>query len=201
MARCGCTSVPASGVSILDTETINVSGAGTGGSPFEMDVKRSADAGNLLEEHADGLWLGNSGWTTYTPAWAAAGGSPAIGNGTLAGRYLKIGKLVFLRIELIGGSTTNWSTGVIWTFSLPAGLAAPGSSNIAEQAALNAVASDSSASDVFNGVATLGVSGTTVGVVLDDNGATPNISLLGSATPFTWASGDYLRIVGWFELA
>lgn len=64
-------------------------------------------------------------WATYTPVWdAVSGTNPAIGNGTLAGRYLKLGKLLFLQIDLTAGSTTTFGTSTNWRFSLPSGLTA-----------------------------------------------------------------------------
>lgn len=51
-------------------------------------------------------------WITYTPTWTnSAGGSLALNNGTLTGRYLKQGKLCFIYISLLCGSTTTYGTG------------------------------------------------------------------------------------------
>lgn len=58
-------------------------------------------------------------WTTYTPTWTGASVNPAIGNGTLTGRYMKIGKMVFFSIVMIAGSSTTFGTGA-WSFALPA---------------------------------------------------------------------------------
>lgn len=55
-------------------------------------------------------------WTDYTVTWSATGNS--IGNGQLKGSYCKIGRTVHVRIDLVGGSTTNWGSGV-YSFSLP----------------------------------------------------------------------------------
>lgn len=64
--------------------------------------------------------------TAYTPTWAASG-SPAIGNGTLAGYYLQVGKMVDFKIGLVGGTTTTWGTaGNQWTFTLPVAARYPG---------------------------------------------------------------------------
>src|SRR5688500_12750202 len=57
-------------------------------------------------------------WATYTPTWASSGTQPAIGNGTLAGRYASVGKIVYVKLRLVAGSTTTFGTGD-WTFSLP----------------------------------------------------------------------------------
>lgn len=58
-------------------------------------------------------------WTAYTPTWSAQTVNPALGNGTLAGRYCKIGRQVTVSLLLVAGSTTTFGTG-LWFFSLPA---------------------------------------------------------------------------------
>lgn len=48
---------------------------------------------------------------TYTPTWTGSGGNPAIGNGTLTGSYIRIGKLVKVDIQVIAGATTTFGAG------------------------------------------------------------------------------------------
>jgi hypothetical protein len=50
--------------------------------------------------------------------WGASGTNPAIGNGTLTGSYIKYGRLIFINITLISGTTTTYGTGT-WQFTLP----------------------------------------------------------------------------------
>jgi hypothetical protein len=57
-------------------------------------------------------------WTAYTPTWTSSGTAPAIGNGTLQGSYLRVGKLVYGHIYWKAGSTTTYGTG-LYFFSLP----------------------------------------------------------------------------------
>ena len=57
-------------------------------------------------------------WQSYTPTWTADTTNPAIGNGTLTGRYIVIGKLCTYVLGLVMGSTTNYGSGN-WAFSLP----------------------------------------------------------------------------------
>lgn len=57
-------------------------------------------------------------WTAYVPVWTASATNPTIGNGTMNGRYLQIGKVCFIQIELAPGSTTSGGQGV-HSFSLP----------------------------------------------------------------------------------
>jgi hypothetical protein len=52
----------------------------------------------------------NFAWTDYTPAWTSSGTAPALGNGTIEGRYLHIGDMVMARFLLtIGSTSTNGS--------------------------------------------------------------------------------------------
>ena len=57
-------------------------------------------------------------WTDYTPTWTSSGVAPVLNNGTLAGRYVKVGRKATAQIGLTIGSTTTVGTGN-WTFSLP----------------------------------------------------------------------------------
>jgi hypothetical protein len=59
-------------------------------------------------------------WTSYTPSWTASAGTPAIGNGSLAGAYRQMGKTVDFTINLTAGSTTTFGTaGAHWILGLP----------------------------------------------------------------------------------
>lgn len=62
--------------------------------------------------------LANAPWDTYTPTWTAATTNPALGNGTLVGRYRRIGRTVLCRIHLVAGSTTTFGSGAL-RFGLP----------------------------------------------------------------------------------
>lgn len=57
-------------------------------------------------------------WTSYTPVWSAITTPPTLGNGTLTGSYLKVGKTVFFDIRLTIGSTTTLGSGA-YKFGLP----------------------------------------------------------------------------------
>jgi hypothetical protein len=67
-------------------------------------------AANLLDDYEEGTW---------TPTWAVeSGAAPSIGNGTLTGRYTKIGRVVTVELGLVGGSTTTFGGGN-WRFNYP----------------------------------------------------------------------------------
>ena len=79
--------------------------------------------GSHLEDNFAGLADGsemhyNAAWQTYSPTWTTSGTQPSIGNGTLTGRYIKIGRLVFCKIFFQAGSSTTFGTGG-WLFALP----------------------------------------------------------------------------------
>ncbi|MCZ0207893.1 hypothetical protein OZK63_21000 [Streptomyces sp. UMAF16] len=64
-------------------------------------------------------------WTTYTPTWTASTTNPSLGNGTISGRYMKIGRTVLCSINTITGSSTTYGSGS-YNWSLPAPSASTG---------------------------------------------------------------------------
>jgi len=48
---------------------------------------------------------------SYTPDWTGAGGNPAIGNGTLAGKYQVVDTNVYHQLNMTAGSTTTFGSG------------------------------------------------------------------------------------------
>ncbi|CAM5718412.1 hypothetical protein SALBM135S_02757 [Streptomyces alboniger] len=64
-------------------------------------------------------------WTTWTPTWLADGGAaPTLNNGSLSGRYMKVGRTVDWVLQLTWGSTPPRPAGggasENWMFTLPA---------------------------------------------------------------------------------
>lgn len=57
-------------------------------------------------------------WTAYTPTWTGGTTNPVIGNGTLTGLYMQIGKTVFFRMRMVAGNTTTFGSGE-YRFALP----------------------------------------------------------------------------------
>lgn len=127
-------------------------------------------------------------WASYTPTWAASGTQPVLNNGTMTGRYLQIGKLVFFDISLQPGSTTTFGTGN-YTWSLPVI-----ASSSFGAGACPATILDSGTTN-YLGIA-VRVSATTFSINLDNSA-----SVAGQTTPMTWANGDVLRVSGFYEAA
>lgn len=127
-------------------------------------------------------------WTAYTPTWAATGGTPTIGNGTLTGRYLAAGDLCHFNLALTMGSTTSLSTHTAWTFSLPVTGAATA---VAQVWALDA------GTAYYGGAALIESGSTTISLLAIGTG-----SPYGYNQPFTWtpANADRLVVSGTYEI-
>lgn len=123
----------------------------------------------------------NSGWQSYTPTWTAGTTNPSIGNGTLSGRYIQIGKLVYCQFTMRAGSTTTFGSG-IWRFSYPV---APNTTyaNLYQVGSIYAL--DDGAAD-YNGI-TQYAGATYMGLIISGN-------WVSATAPFTWANGDVLEV-------
>ncbi|MGW8703273.1 hypothetical protein ACWGOK_41280 [Streptomyces eurythermus] len=129
-------------------------------------------------------------WTTYTPTWTAST-NPALGNGTINGRYMKVGRIVFAEILLFPGSTTTYGSGS-WAFGLPVTSASKSTTALATVRMF-----DQSASAQYPGVGQIGSADTAVRFITSAGG-TANV---GSGTPFAWAAGDECRLSMVYEAA
>lgn len=123
----------------------------------------------------------NGEWVNYTPTWAGASGNPSLGNGSIAGRYLRMGQLVTYVGSINMGSTTTYGSG-IWTVTVPIA-AAGGSAGLTVGEAwiydASTGANQRAAAVKFATAATIDF--------WSDGGAVT------SAVPFAWASPDQLR--------
>lgn len=148
-----------------------------------VDNSDVLSATNLNTHLRDNL-LALTTWASYTPTWTSTGTAPAIGNGTLTGRYCKAGNLCHFSIYLLAGSTTTFGTGY-YRWSLPA--------TVANSYALGgAQGYDSSASSVATGI-------TVIAPPLDYVEVSAATGTWAATSPFTWANGDWVRISGTYE--
>lgn len=125
-------------------------------------------------------------WTSFTPTWTTSGTAPAIGNGTLIGRYNRVGDTVNFEILLEAGSTTTFGTSA-WRFALPAGTGT-------QRAVFAALANDTSEGTPF--VMAGWASGLDTTLRVAGAGA-----FTSSTYPFSWQTGDSLQITGSYEAA
>jgi hypothetical protein len=130
-------------------------------------------------------------WTTYTPTWTAPSVNPAIGNGTLQGAYLIVGKTYHFRINVIMGSTTTFGTGR-WDFGLGGSV-----TSVAVAQTVSCYLFDNSAT-VARGVAAWVPGSAAVARPVGHDGTINGIS---STVPWTWATSDQVIITGVIEIA
>lgn len=182
-------STPANGVTI-DGLNIKDNKLNTNDSVVTANVTDSAITPAKLQSGAGTSWV----MQTYTPAWTAATTNPAIGNGTLTGRYMQTGKMVDLEIFLKAGSTTTFGSGN-WFFALPV----------------------TATNNYFTGTAFILDSGTSffgmnILNATDVTIASPSTTkifgasftvgtTLGATVPMTWTTSDQLTINYRFEAA
>lgn len=157
------------------------------------DVRPYADIQALADAIDADVAAQMAAWTSYTPTFGAAGGSPTIGAGTIAGRYKKIGRLVTASVYLLFGTGGNVGTGG-FTISLPVAAA-----NITDMAWLGAARlRDLSAggNGHFVGISEVIAGATTMSLY----GGTSGQQVTGTA-PFTWVATDFLRASVTYEAA
>ena len=145
---------------------------------------------------ANGLITGTGSlgaWTTYTPTLGGTGW--AIGNGTASGFYCQIGKVMFIRVNIVFGNTSTFGAGGI-TCSLPAN--ANGSFPAAASGVVRYV--DSSASAIYAGHG--GIASNTFNFqYFNTNGSGQLSTVTSTSAPFTWADTDIIRLTMAYEIA
>lgn len=70
-----------------------------------------------LEYARDAEW---APWDQYTVSWTAVSVNPAIGNGSIVGKFRRVGTTGYLRGAISVGTTTTFGTGG-WRVSMPTG--------------------------------------------------------------------------------
>ncbi|MET7849477.1 hypothetical protein ABZT48_14785 [Streptomyces avermitilis] len=82
-------------------------------------------APGVLSYYTGTAWIALGAWNSYTPTWTAATTNPAIGDGTLTGKYAVVGKVCHFTTFMVFGSTTTFGNGV-YSFGLPVTGGTPG---------------------------------------------------------------------------
>lgn len=116
---------------------------------------------------------------TYTPTLTGI----TLGNGTVTGSYSLRGSQVTVKVAFTVGSSTTFSPGTSWSFSLPGTAAAISGSNYVG----NWILYDASATTFYCGAVLLQGTATTFNFVV--NGVS---GFMNNATPITPATGDSL---------
>ncbi|MCX4596080.1 hypothetical protein OG819_42465 [Streptomyces sp. NBC_01549] len=129
-------------------------------------------------------------WTSYTPTWTATTTNPVVNNGTLVGRYSKIGRQVTVHINLVPGSTTTYGSGN-YNWALPFAAANNGCSYILQAHLLG--------SDRWMGQMVISPGASTTSAFFNLSTTNTRIDFMTPARPETFANGSQLRITGTYE--
>ena len=185
--------------SALESNTINETTAASGVTIDGLLIKDSKLATNdsVVEANiTDGVVgvakIKSEQWTDYDPNWTALVVDPAIGNGTIQGRYIKRGREVTFTCKIIMGSTTTYGTGEYY-ISMPfASTNHPGV--YAQFGTLWGYDADTTTR--YAGIALL--ENNTSVVTLQYHGQTVSAQ---STAPITWAQNDQIGFTITYEAA
>lgn len=147
-----------------------------------------ATALTIATDAVDETMIAVGAWTAYTPTWTGASSNPAIGNGTIAGAFLELGKLLFFRAHIVMGSTTTYGSGD-WILTLPSGKTA-----VTQYETASAFLRDSGTTVQAGSCKFQNADLNTFKVATADN-------FSDVSTPWTWANGDELIVTGSIEIA
>lgn len=145
----------------------------------------------MLERDSGAAWVTVAdpavftAWMSYIPAWTASVSNPAIGNGTIVGKYKLVGKTCHFYIIITMGTTTTYGSGY-WSVTLPTPAAA-------EFQIVNAQVRDASAGNEKAASARLDLT-KVLRIHLGDG------AWVDSAT-IAWTSQDVLMVGGTYEAA
>lgn len=147
-------------------------------------------------------------WSTWTPNWTTSTGLhlPSYGNATVIATYTKIGRCLNFALSVQFGSTTVFgasaTTNDNWLFSLPPGLTAS-ASFAGTQSIAGAGRATQSATLTAPIIVRIDSTGTNFSIESaggsQDGNALTNPGVLDALSPWTWASGAVIQVMGTLE--
>lgn len=137
-------------------------------------------------------------WTSYPPVWTASTTNPVIGNGTLIGRYSKIGRQVTVHINLTPGSTTTYGSGT-YAFSVPFTAANVGAAMIGHAQFL--ATGSGSTGNRFAGQMVISTGATNSSPFFPPSETNTAIDFMSPTQPENLHSGDQIRMTLVYESA
>jgi hypothetical protein len=145
-------------------------------------------------------------WQDWTPVWTTSTGAntPSLGNATVTARYAQSALTVFFRMSIIFGSTTSFGgggTGDNWRFSTPVTAAAISDEVGGGEAHDVSVANTAGRMGIRPRLTTTGTFELEASAGRVDAVAVTSGGLMDAVSPWTWASGDIVRIWGQYEAA
>ena len=149
------------------------------GIDFSADSSAAGMTSELLDDYEEG---------TFTPTWQ----NLTLGNGTTSGTYIKIGRMVYVSVNLTWGSTTSASGSVSIDSTLPFVSGADfyfGSGNILDSGIANYIVRAQVSSNSAN--MSFAVGNATSTYLLSGGGPTATI-------PMNWTTNDTLTGSCWY---
>ena len=157
-------------------------------SAADTPARLAVGANDLVLTAASGQATGlkwSADWTSYTPTWAAYGTAVSLGNGSITGAYLQVGKVVIAQLRLVFGSTTTGGSGG-WYFTLPVNARVIASSPTG--AAGGGYAEDAGVAGYTVPFFRIGSTGTNFEIFQSVTAAWTTTS------PFTFGNGDFIQV-------
>jgi hypothetical protein len=150
-----------------------------------------------LSYYTGSAWVGMGAWNTYTPDWSAATTDPAIGNGTLTGKYAVVGKVCHFTTLVTFGSTSTYGSGS-YSFGLPVTAGALGG-----LVQFHGVATVTGGRAVLACQPAASTGATTYTLWGPTSATSPSLGQIGSSGLLgtAWSSGCVIRISGTYEVA
>lgn len=145
-------------------------------------------------------------WSTWTPTWTTSSGAatPSFGNAVITAVYSQCADVVFFRLEITFGTTTNFGGGGTsdnWRFALP----------VTASATANMVGfGDGQDTSVAGAVGRVGIRvriDTTTTMQLETSTGRPDATVIANGgtidavSPWTWANTDIIRVSGHYQSA
>ncbi|MFI8294430.1 hypothetical protein ACIGCZ_00635 [Streptomyces nigra] len=160
--------------------------------PRTWVVGEVVSAATMNQEIRDQFNSMFAAWTSYTPTWTSSGTAPALGNGTILGRYMKIGRTVICHINMTTGSTSTYGTGN-YSFSLPVQAANAGASYVGSAHLLGV--------DRWVGEIVISPNATNTSPFFNITTTNTRVDFMTATRPETLASGAQLRLTFVYEAA
>ena len=155
-------------------------------SPQEGNMSFLKDT-NSTEYYSGSAWVAVGASSAYA-SWTPTLTNLTLGNGTMTGRYVQIGKFVNASLKLVFGSTTS-VTGTM-TFSLPTGAA---SGNTATNTFLGNVRILDNGIANYVGMVQLSSTSAVILCVINVNGTYGTPENVNATVPFTWGNLDEIE--------
>lgn len=165
------------------------------GLPYPENTDPLGDMALAIKALANAVDVLNGGaWTAYTPDWINSGAvQPAIGNGSIVGRYRKVGRTVQFRVVITCGTTTTYGTaGGQFSIGLPAQAHGTGRQICHGDAGIGSTYGMRGRIEASAYTAALWTPGTAAG------GADRAVT---TSQPAVWTTGSVLVLAGTYEAA